>query len=106
MLTVHLHTRLAAISNIQYGIQTFSRRQYCRNKRSICGYRRKFTQNVGRAVGAAGIGGLAYGAVKGLQKCNAAGVLKNVKPGKVGLIAAGIGLVTAALSYISGKSST
>ena len=36
------------------------------------GTEEKFTQNVGRAVGAAGIDGLAYGAVKGLQKCNAA----------------------------------
>lgn len=70
------------------------------------GTEEKFIQNVGRATGAAAIGGLAYGAVKGLQKCNAAGILKNVKPGKVGLIAAGIGLVTAALSYITGKSST
>ncbi len=70
------------------------------------GTEEKFTQNVGRATGAVAIGGLAYGAVKGLQKYNAAGVLKNVKPGKVGLIAAGIGLVTAALSYITGKSST
>ena len=69
------------------GYRHSARRQYCEIRGQSVGTEEKFTQNVGRAVGAAGIGGLAYGAVKGLQKCNAAGVLKNVKPGKVGLIA-------------------